>query len=117
MQLGPPIVPITSDKERPSWASWARDIFWTRDIYGNQMVIYGDKPLVFSCVTNSRIASCALKLWRQEPTSLYRIPTRKELRENLCLDEPAITKLCRAEGFDWLPRAAAARSVSNSYGC
>lgn len=73
------------------------------------MVIYGDKPLVFSCVTNSRIASCALELWRQEPTSPYRIPTRKELREFLCVDQPAITKLCRAEGFDWLPRAPVSR--------
>jgi hypothetical protein len=44
--------------------------------------------------------------------SLYRVPTRKELREYLCLDEPAVTKLCRAQGFEWLPRAAGAPTKS-----
>ena len=68
---------------------------------------------VFSCQSHSVVADCACALWKKEqarwggrPIALYRVPTRKELRQYLGLDEPAVTKLCRAEGFDWLPRAA-----------
>lgn len=72
MQLGPPIAPIAPDKEQPRFS--ARNVSWARDIHGNQTFTYsgdGDKrPLVLSCDRNSRIARCALKLWRQEQASL-----------------------------------------------
>ena len=105
---GPEFV-LTTDEER--------SIFWLSDSHGNEVLISdcADRPDslgVFRCVTHSVIARCALELWAQEQaslggcaTSLYRVPTRKELRECLCLDEPAVTKLCRREGFDWLPCA------------
>ena len=44
-----------------------------------------------SCVTDSQIADCALALWNAEKksfrgaTPLYRVPTRKELREHVLL--------------------------------
>jgi hypothetical protein len=65
----------------------------------------------FRCVPHSPIARITQTLWDREQqsfgggaTCLYRIPTRKEVCEELGLDEPAVTKLCCAEGFDWLPR-------------
>jgi hypothetical protein len=90
------------------------------DCHGDEVLIsdYWDLPgpkRVFRCVPRSPIASCVLDLWTFEQTerggnrftSLYYIPTRKELRRAFCTDEPAITKMCRAEGFGWLPRARA----------
>jgi hypothetical protein len=73
----------------------------------------------FKVEPSSQIAQCARELWWKEQarlvdpaTVLYRIPTRKELRRHLGLaDEASITKLCRREGFDWLP---AARSIDRS---
>jgi hypothetical protein len=70
---------------------------------------------VFTCVPRSQIARCASELWEREHlnsggrfTSLYYVPTRKELRQYLGLDEPRITKLCSEEGFGWLPSASRA---------
>jgi hypothetical protein len=67
----------------------------------------------FRCVPHSPIARVTEALWNREQqnfgggaTSLYRIPDRKELREELLLDEPAVTKLCHAAGFYWLPKAS-----------
>jgi hypothetical protein len=65
---------------------------------------------VLRCEPNSRIARCAQALWLGgDPTKPYRVPTRAELGQHLCLDKPALSKLVRAEGFDWLPRARAGR--------
>ena len=59
---------------------------------------------------DSAIARCAQELWlEKDPTEPYRVLTRAELGEYLCLDKPAIAKMCRAEGVDWLPRAPAGR--------
>jgi hypothetical protein len=88
------------------------------DCHGDEVLIsdYWDLPgpkRAFRCVPRSPIARCVLDLWTREQTerggnqftSLYYIPTRKELRRAFCTDESAITKMCRAEGFGWLPRA------------
>jgi hypothetical protein len=100
---------VSIDEER-SICSWS-------DRDGNEVLISDcfDSPgpkRVFRCVADSQIARCAQELWRHEQvrwgdqrTVLYRVPTRKELREYLCLDEPAVTKLCQREGFAWLPKA------------
>jgi hypothetical protein len=107
---GPEFV-ISMDEERCK--------FWFSDAHGHELLIVdctdGHNQHSLSCVTHSRIADCALALWNAEEesfgggaTSLYRVPTRKELREYLCLNEPAVTKLCRAQGFEWLPRAGRA---------
>jgi hypothetical protein len=48
---------------------------------------------------------------RESAGSEYEYRPAKELREYLCVDEPRITKMCRAEGFGWLPRARAAKDV------
>jgi hypothetical protein len=87
--------------------------YFARDRYGQQILrMSGNPTFVFRCEPDSRIARCAQELWRKEQQSwgtgrpmLYRVPTRKELREFLGSDEPTVTKLCRAEGFNWLPRA------------
>jgi hypothetical protein len=79
---------------------------------GQEVLVFSDPSFVFRREPESQVAECAQKLWRQEQagfggraTSLFRVPTRKELREYLCTDESAINKLCQAEGFNWLPRA------------
>jgi hypothetical protein len=94
-----------------------RSKFWFSDCHGRESLISDcfDSPgpkRVFRCEPDSLFARCAQELWHKEgarlrdrATVLYRVPTRKELREYLCSDEPTITKLCRAEGFDWLPRS------------
>jgi hypothetical protein len=94
-----------------------RSKFWFSDWHGRESLISDcfDSPgpkRVLRCEPDSLFARCAQDLWRKEQhswvnerTVLYRVPTRKELREYLGSDEPAVTKLCRAEGFDWLPRA------------
>jgi hypothetical protein len=92
---------------------------WFSDAHERELLVtdYADEhnQRTLTCVTDSQIADCALALWNAEKksfgggaTSLYRVPTRKELREHLCLDDPAVTKHCRAQGFEWLPRAARA---------
>jgi hypothetical protein len=95
-----------------------RSIFWLSDWDGHELLIsdYCDFPgphRVFRCEPDSVFAQCAQELWHNEQqiwgnqrTVLYRVPTRKELREFLGSDEPTVTKLCRAEGLDWLPRAS-----------
>jgi hypothetical protein len=107
---GGPEFPISIDKERSK--------YWISDSYGRELLIGDDTTIAgsqctFRCVTHSRIARTTQTLWDREQqnfgstaTCLYRVPTRKELREELLLDEPAVTKLCRAEGFDWLPKAS-----------
>jgi hypothetical protein len=106
---------IVPDMERPGW--------WFLDRHGRELLLVyenGANPLFFRRADDSRIASCAQALWAQEKaergaqaTTLYRVPTRKELREYLGRDEPAVTKLCKAEGFDWLPRAVLGQAVEN----
>jgi hypothetical protein len=95
-----------------------RSKLWLSDSHEREVLIADcadiDGPQYsFRCVPNSPIARAAQALWDREQQSwgdrascLYRVPTRKELREELLLDEPAVTKLCRAEGFGWLPRAS-----------
>jgi hypothetical protein len=41
---------------------------------------------------------------------LNRIPTKKDLRDELCRDTSAIAKLCKESGFSWLPAAQKSRS-------
>jgi hypothetical protein len=89
--------------------------FFTRD-RRQQLLILGNPPFAFRVEPDSPIAQAAQELWRKEQaqwgkyrTVLYRVPTRTELGEHLCLDKPATTKVCRAEGFAWLPRASAGR--------
>jgi hypothetical protein len=86
--------------------------FFAHDTNRERFWVVSNPRVVYRCVPDSPIAGCAQSLWRQEQarwgdqcTVLYRVPIRKELRVHLCVDEPAITKLARAEGFDWLPRA------------
>lgn len=101
---------IPIDKERSK--------LWLSDSYDREVLI-GDCADIdgpqysFRCVPDSPIAQATQALWDREQQSwgdrascLYCVPTRKELREELQLDEPAVTKLCRAEGFGWLPRAS-----------
>jgi len=102
---GPPEAPGASSVPRPPGS------FVSRDPGGRQiLVINGTPPFVFRCEPDSSIARCAQTLWRSlDPTKPYRVPTRKDLREYLYTDEATITKLCRAQGFTWLPRAPAGR--------
>jgi hypothetical protein len=86
--------------------------FFARDIYGQRWLVTSNPRAVYRCESDSPVAECAQSLWRHEQarwgshhTVLYRVPTRKELRLHLSMDEPAITKLCQAKGFVWLPRA------------
>jgi hypothetical protein len=88
--------------------------FFAHDQYGQRLLV--TRTRVYRCEPDSSIARCALALWRREQahwadqrTVLYRVPTRKELREYRCCDEATITKLCRREGFDWLPSAPKGR--------
>jgi hypothetical protein len=94
--------------------------FWLTDSFGREVLISDcadiAEPHTFKCVIHSPIARAIAAIWNRERKSfgdrascLYYIPTRKEVREELALDEPAITKLCRAEGLDWLPRAKTIR--------
>lgn len=94
-----------------------RSKLWFRDRHGREMLVSdcfdsGGPKRVFRCEPGSVIAQCAQALWVAEQAGfstrsiLYRVPTRKELREFLGVDEPSVTKLCRAEGFGWLPRAS-----------
>jgi hypothetical protein len=89
--------------------------FFSHDQVG-QLLVMSNPHFVFRCEPNSSIAGCAQELWHREQahwrdraTVLYRVPNRKELCEYLCTDEPTITKLCRDEGFGWLPRALPSR--------
>jgi hypothetical protein len=84
-------------------------------------VILAGPKRVFKCVPRSQIARCASELWEREQassggqfSSLFYAPTRKELREYFALDEPSVTKLCREEGFGWLPSAARAAAPKAS---
>jgi len=88
-----------------------RACFFARDRSGQRLFF---TPWArFRIEPSSKIARCAALLWcedqtllgDQEATVLYRIPTRKELRLHLGSDEASVTKLCRREGFDWLPAA------------
>jgi hypothetical protein len=105
MYYGPPEAPGVSSLPRPPGS------FVSRDPGGRQiLVINGTQPFVFRYKPDSSIARCAQTLWREkDPTKPYRVPTRKDLREHLCCDEATVTKLARAEGFTWLPRAPAGR--------
>jgi hypothetical protein len=109
---------LSTDQERSK--------FWFSDSL-NREVLLSDHPHIdkpqdsFRCVPNSPIASATQALWNREhhswadrATCLYRIPTRKELRQELALDEPAVTKLCRTQGFRWLPRASVRASKSRT---
>jgi hypothetical protein len=106
-----------------TWAfDMARSTGWLIDACGREIMItyYTDPARAtteakyrFRCVVDSPITRATQTVWDREQQSwgdrascLYRVPTRKELREELLLDEPAVTKLCRAEGFGWLPRAS-----------
>jgi hypothetical protein len=114
MYHGPPAAPGVPTLPSPPGS------FFTRDQYGQRLLIVSNPPFVFRCEPNSPIAQCAQKVWREEQaqwgdrTVLYRIPTRAELGEHLCLDKSATTKLCRAEGFNWLPRESAGRPKSGA---
>jgi hypothetical protein len=84
--------------------------FFARDRYGQRLLVISNPRAVYRCEADSPVAGCAQNLWRHEQARSqrvvpYRVPTRKELREHLGTDEPAINKLCRKEGFWWLPRA------------
>jgi hypothetical protein len=103
---GPPAAP---ESRRPS----PPGTFFSQ--VGGQDVLVLYSLFVFKCEPDSPFATCAQELWRKEQasrgdqlTSLYRIPSRKDIREHLNADEPRVTKLCRAGGFDWLPTAAQA---------
>ena len=92
----------------------AQSISSLSNSHGEEVLLSGAGH-AFASVPRSRIARCALEFWTREQnssggrfTSLFYVPTRKELRENFALDEPAITKLCRSEGFGWLPSASRA---------
>jgi hypothetical protein len=99
-----------------SWDDERRK-FCILDRHGDEVLIsdYFDLPgpkRVYRCVPRSQIARCVCSLWRAELdkapgqfSSLYYPLTRKELRQHFCVDDPAITKMCRAEGFGWLLRA------------
>jgi hypothetical protein len=101
---GPPDAPGAPSQKSPPGS------FFTGDQSGQRLLVMSNPHFVFRCEPNSPIAQCAQKLWRREgATVLYRVPTRRELREFLCLDDPAVTKLCHKEGFDWLPRAPSSR--------
>jgi hypothetical protein len=103
-----------------------RGIFWIRDSRGREVMITDCTDPAgaqdsFRCVPYSPIARATQALWDREQQSfgdrascLYRVPTRKELREELLLDEPAVTKLCRAEGFGWLPKASVRASKTRT---
>jgi hypothetical protein len=100
---------VSIDKERSKL--WLSDSHDREVLVGDCADIDGSQDS-FRCVPNSPIARATQALWDREQQNLgdrasclYRVPTRKELREELLLDEPAVTKLCRAEGFGWLPRA------------
>jgi hypothetical protein len=92
-----------------------RSICLWSDSDGNEVLIadFFDSPgpkRVLRCVLDSPIALCAQEWWHREGRIMpYRIPTRRELREYLCCDEPTVTKLCRAQGCTWLPRAPSGR--------
>ena len=85
--------------------------FFAHDRYGQRVWVSPDPQVAYRCEPDSKIAECAQKVWRQEQDGfdgasvLYRIPTRKDIREHLNVVEARVTKLCRAEGFNWLPRA------------
>jgi hypothetical protein len=103
MYHGPPEAPGASSAPSPPGS------FFARDSKGQQiLVISGTPSFVFRCKPDSSIARCAQELWL-DPTKPYRVPTRCELGAHLCLDQSAVTKLCRAEGFGWLGRAPAGR--------
>ena len=89
--------------------------FFAIDVYGQRLLIMKLPPFVLRCESESLFAECAQELWRQEQeswsgqlTSLYRIPSRRDLREHLNVVEARITQLARAEGLGWLPTAAQA---------
>jgi hypothetical protein len=96
----------------------SRGMFCFSDSHGREVMITDCSDAAgvqysFRCVPSSPIARTAQVLWDREQqsfgdraTCLYRIPTRKELGEELLLDEPAVTKLCHADGVDWLPKAS-----------
>jgi hypothetical protein len=82
--------------------------FFAHDLFGQRLLV--TSSCVYKCEPDSRIARCAQELWRRDGRTVpYRVPTRKELREYLCSDEPAVTKLCRAQGCNWLPKAQRGR--------
>jgi hypothetical protein len=101
--------------------------YFSRDRHGRRLLIVSNPYFVLRCEPASRIAGCAQELWRKERdqwcwhqeqnqdrwmgqrTVLYLVPTRRQLQEYLCSDGPTVTKVCRAAGFDWLPRASAGR--------
>ena|SRR5262249_42209610 len=106
-----------------------RSKFWTNDSRGAEVLISdcfntACPKRVFKCVPRSQIARCASELCKREQassggrfTSLYYVPTRKELRQYFGLDEPRITKFCREEVFGWLPSANRAASALLGKGC
>jgi hypothetical protein len=107
--FGGPEMVVSTDFERSK--------FWLTDSFGREVLISDDAHVAeqqsFKCVLHSPIATATQTLWDREQQSygaqascLYRIPSRKELGEELALDEPAITKLCQAEGLNWLPRSS-----------
>jgi hypothetical protein len=110
---------ISIDKERSKlWFSDSHD----REVLIGDCADTNGPQYSFRCVHNSPIARATQALWDREQQSwsdrascLYRVPTRKELREELLLDEPAVTKLCRAEGFGWLPRARVRDSKTRTF--
>jgi hypothetical protein len=91
--------------------------FFAHDLLGQRLLV--TSSCIYRCEPDSKIAHCAQELWRREQarwgdqrTVLYQVPTRKDLREYLCSDESAVTKLCLAQGCNWLPRAQKGRKSS-----
>ena len=63
-------------------------------------------PVTFSVKTTAQ--SNFARLAQQ----LRRVPTKKELKDELIVDEPTITRLCKEAGFSWLPTEPAGRKKS-----
>jgi hypothetical protein len=110
MYHGPPEAPGAPSVPSPPGS------FFARARYGQRLLIMSNPHFVFRCEPDSPIAQCAQKVWRKEQaqwgdrTVLYCVPTRHDLRDYLDKDEATVTKACRAEGCDWLPRARAGRT-------
>jgi hypothetical protein len=69
--------------------------FFARDRYGQRLLVISNPRAVYRCEADSDVAGCAQELWRKDQAANqrvvpYRVPTRKELREYLGRDEPAI---------------------------
>jgi len=77
----------------------------------------GRKPTINECRKHLLPVTFSVKTTAQSnfarlAQQLRHVPTKKELKDELMVDEPTITRLCKEAGFSWLPTELAGRKKS-----